>query len=439
MAELNINRRDVVLAGVASGLVASPASGLAACLPDGRTSNPDLLRQLDQDLKTHASFGIKLSGGMGDRKTGDWIAGRLKAAGFSVDRPAVTVPAFDPSETRLVLNGGHSIELFAQAPATVTPKDGVTAKVELVYSTHQARSATGAIAVVVVPYGRHAALFTGLVAPILDAALAAKPAAVVLVPTGPTKEVIALNTRLTPQPVPWAIMAPRDLPKLEEALGPDKRATLLVTGQSGSRQSSNVIATRKSGPNWLVLSTPRTGWFECVGERGTGTAAFLELAQWATRTYPDLSILAMNSGGHEYDFIGTREATRSAPTPPERTKLWVHIGATLAARDAQQLGDRVTGMLPSADPQRVLMTTDTIASIAKDAFAGLSGYERPIAVVPGAGELGGIVAKGYDKAFAVLGIHRWLHTRLDDLEKVDAGLLLPVVEAHRSVMKSVLG
>jgi hypothetical protein len=439
MAEFRINRREVVLGGAASGLAASTASASAACLPGGASADPALLKQLDQDLKTHASFGVKLSGGQGDRQTADWIAGRLEAAGFTVERTAVTVPGFAPEKTRLTLEGGPSAELFVQAPATVTPRGGVTAKVKLVYSVHQAPAAAGAIAIVVLPFGRYAALFSGVVGSMLDAAMAAKPAGVVLVPSGPTGEVVGLNTRLTPQPAPWAMLAPHDLDKFEAALTGETEGTLFVTGSTASRQSQNVIAKRERGPDWLVFSTPRSGWFQCVGERATGTAALLELAQWAARTYPELSILAINSGGHEYDFVGMHQAMKSDLPAPEKTKLWVHLGATLATRDAQQLGGRMMGMLPSADPQRILMATDKITPIAKQAFAGLTGYEVPVAVVPGAGELGGIVAKGYDKAFAGLGLHRWFHTRLDDLKTVDAKLLLPVVEAHRSVMKSVLG
>jgi Zn-dependent M28 family amino/carboxypeptidase len=56
-----------------------------------------------------------------------------------------------------------------------------------------------------------------------------------------------------------------------------------------------------------VISTPRSGWFDCVGERGTGTAVFLELARWAVDRFPDHSIHLVNAGAHEYYFAGSHK------------------------------------------------------------------------------------------------------------------------------------
>jgi hypothetical protein len=171
-----------------------------------------------------------------------------------------------------------------------------------------------------------------------------------------------------------------------------------------------------------------------VAERGTGTAAFLELTDWAASRFPELSVFAMNTGGHEYMFAGSHRVLDRAP-PPQQTLAWAHIGATLAARDAEERGGELV-MLDTADPQRTLMTTNAARAAARQAFRGLGGsLAEPVAVVRQAGELSTFTDLGYEKAFAVLGVHRWFHTTLDTIERVDARLLTPVVRAHQRAIE----
>ena len=67
-----------------------------------------------------------------------------------------------------------------------------------------------------------------------------------------------------------------------------------------------------------------------------------------------------------------------------------------------------------------------------------SGLERPGPVRSQAGELSTFTDRGYANAFAVLGVHRWFHTVEDTLERVDAGLLVPVLRAHQRTIELVV-
>lgn len=398
-----------------------------------------LLAQFSADLKTHAGFGIKRSGSQGDRATAGWISQRLKASGFSVETLPFDVPFFEPKKAELSFAGGKSTSLFVQPVAVTTPEAGITAPVVPVYSIYDAPAVEDKIAVVILPYGRYAAIFVGEVERLLSATAKARPRAIVLVTTGPTGKAVGLNTRAEPVvPMPLAFLAPEDLEGVREFVATRATATLVVEGDAGLRPSWNVIGRRERGDRWLALSTPRTGWFDCASERGTGTAVFLELADWAARHYPDLSIVALNGGAHEIDFGGIHEAMAYAP-PPERTAVWAHIGAALATRQAHLLGGRNLGLLNIAESERIVMATDPMMDAAAKYFAGLPGLETPAEVMPGAGELGDIVARGYKNAFAVLGLHRWFHTSEDTLDKTDAKLLLPVYEAHRRMIQGALG
>ena len=234
-----------------------------------------------------------------------------------------------------------------------------------------------------------------------------------LVTTGPSGEAVLLNTSpATPfVPLPLAILAPKDADPFIAAVASDAKATLTITGNGGRRPTPNLIARLERGPKWLALSTPRTGWFTCSAERGNGIAALLELTQWAESRFPDISIFGLNTGGHEYGFVGTHDSIDAAP-PPADTPLWVHLGSAMAARDMIAVGGR-PAVLQSADSHRILMATSNLIEDAERCFAGLTGLEAPREVLGGAGELSTVIDKGYASAFAVLGVHSWFHTEKD--------------------------
>jgi hypothetical protein len=233
-----------------------------------------------------------------------------------------------------------------------------------------------------------------------------------------------------------AVLAPKNAAPFVAAARAGEMGTLVLDGDATHRPCKNVVARLERGDQWVAISTPRSGWFGCVGERGTGTAAFLELAAWAGKRFPDLSVFLMNTGGHEYFFAGSHRALHEVPKP-EVTLAWAHIGATLAAKNAELRDGKLT-VLGTADPERSLMTTAAARGAAAEAFKGLEGLAEPVAVQPKVGELSTFTDLGYSKAFAVLGRHAWFHTPLDTLECVDAKLLAPVVRAHQRAIELLI-
>lgn len=415
------------------------AGALHGLLPRAARSQDDtsaVTARLAADLTRHASFGDKFSAGPGDVATAGWIAGRLRATGYSVVESTFEAPFFVARSTQLRL-GGATAPVIAQAPVAPTGAAGVSAPLRLVDGdVGDVGDVRGRIALVVAPFARHAALFPdrGLGATV-RAAAEAGAAAVVIVTTGPTGEAIALNAP-EDRPfvaVPAAVLAPKHAAPFVEAARDGATATLVVDGDATHRPSPNIVARLARGERWLAISTPRSGWFGCVGERGTGTAVFLELAAWAARQFPDTSVFLMNTGGHEYFFAGSHRVLHEAP-PPDQTLAWAHIGATLAARNSEQR-DGALVTLDTVDPGRTLMATDAASTAAAQAFRGLAGLEQPAAVRAQAGELSTFTDRGFARAFAVIGQHAWFHTAEDTLERVDAALLTPVLRAHQRALE----
>jgi len=426
-----LSRRSVI-GGMALGAAFAAGWPRASIAQD---DNGDLVARLRADLERHASFGLKFSGGPGDAATADWIAGRLRGIGYAVEESEFPAPFFVQRDARLTA-GAASVGVHPQAPVVPTAPRGLTAPLALVED--DVRDVRGRIALFVAPFGRHAALFPerGIGKTVREIAEAGA-VAVVIVTTGPTGEAIALNAPEEPfVPIPAAVLAPKAAAPFIEAARVGETATLVIDGEATQRPSKNLVARLERGRRWIVISTPRSGWYHCVGERGTGTAAFLEMAAWARTRFPDVSVFLMNTGGHEYFFAGSHHVLDEAP-PPEDTLAWTHVGAAIATRDAvERDGEWI--MLDEADPQRTLMATEAARDAAATAFAGLSGLSEPTPVRPQAGELSTFTDRGYRAAFAVLGVHRWMHTMDDTLERVDARLVVPVLRAHQRTIERLV-
>jgi hypothetical protein len=397
--------------------------------------------RLHADLVRHASFGAKFSGGTGDLATADWIAARLRASGYAVTESTFDAPFFAKRAARLTA-GDAVADVVAQAPVVPTGSAGITAKLAHVDAADDAApvgDVRGRIALIVAPFARHAALFAdrGLGQSVRLAAEQGA-AAVVIVTTGPSSEAIALNAPEEPfVPIPTAVLAPKYAEPFVSAALSGAQATLVLDGDATHRPCKNLVGRIERGDRWIAMSTPRTGWYGCVAERGTGTAVFLDLADWVASRFPTHSIFVMNSGGHEYFFAGSHRVLDQAP-PPTATAVWAHIGATLAARAAEDR-DGETVMLDTADSDRTLMATDGAREAATAGFAGIDGITGPVAVRPRAGELSTFTDLGYAHAFAVLGLHRWFHTVEDTLERVDAKLVVPVLSAHKRTIELLVG
>jgi hypothetical protein len=427
-----ISRREAVR-GLALGAVplAWPFSARAQ-----RGGDP-LTAQVQADLVRHAELGPKFSGGRGDNATAQWIADELRVIDYEIHESTFDAPFFVKRSARLVC-GSESADVVPQAPVVPTGAGGVAGPLALLEGEAAVGDLTGRIALLVAPFARHAALFAdrGIGRTVTEAALRGA-AAVVIVTTGPSREAIALNAPEQPfVRVPTAVLAPKDADAFVAAARAAAQATLVIDGDATHRPCKNIVGRLERGPRWIAISTPRSGWYDCVAERGTGTAVFLDLAAWAASRFPEYSVFVMNTGGHEYFFAGSHRVIGEAP-PPDATAVWAHIGATLAARDAEERDGRWV-MLDTADPQRSLMTTDNVRELAASAFQDLSGLAEPTPIRAQAGELSAFTDRGYARAFAAIGLHRWFHTEKDTIDCVDARLLVPVLAAHRKMIELVV-
>ncbi|MDP1631211.1 MAG: hypothetical protein Q8L66_07310 [Caulobacter sp.] len=423
------SRRDLLVATAASGL------------PIGRKIDRDTFDDAWHQgvLERYYGFGDKASGGPGDRASGEWLEGELTRAGYSCHRQAFSAPYFEPTETTLSIEG-QTAAVIPHAVVTPTGPEGLSAPLALALGH---RPLDGAIALIVLPARRWSSAADPLIAAALADAWSRGAAAAVLVTTGPTGDALALNAfahhRGPARPV--AVLAPRDAGPFLDAAANGRTGRLVLAGRGGERPAWNLTARlTRGGAQSVVLSTPRSGWFGCAGERGSGVAVWLAAATWLARRPGGFDVDLVATSGHEYENLGGAAYLEEAAPPPARTRLWVHVGANLAARDWHEFGGQLRP-LPGADSQRFLLASPNVADAFRRAFAGLPGVEAvyPATAANSAGELTNIIAGGYGSAAGFFGNHRFHHSRNDDMRCVSGALVRPVSEALRAALLDILG
>ena len=423
------SRRGLIMGAGAGGLAALPAQ---AAVP-----LDDAWRQAV--LERYFGFGDKSSGGPGDTAVGAWLESELTRAGYQCGRHSFTTPFFDAAETTLSVEG-HTAPVIPQAIVTQTGPEGLSAPLK---STHGDARLDGAIALIVLPSRRWSSALDGLIQSELTDVRARGAAAAIIITTGPSGEALALNApaHRDPDAVPTAVLAPSDARPFLDAAADGRTGRLVIAGRGGERPAFNLTARLDRGAGRsLVLSTPRSGWFGCAGERGSGIAVWLEAALWlAARSDPvDVDLVAIS--GHEYENLGGEAYLHHHAPPPDRTRLWVHVGANLAARDWHDYR-RPMSPLPGPDSQRYLLATPDVAGAFTRAYAGQPGLEAvyPATVENSAGELTNILRAGYPTAAGFFGNHRLHHSRNDDMRCVSTDLVRPPSEALRAALAEILG
>ncbi|RAK66303.1 hypothetical protein [Phenylobacterium kunshanense] len=385
-------------------------------------------------LERYQAFGDKASGGRGDIACGEWLEGELKGLGYACARQPFDVPAYEGEAPTLSMEGAAAT-LIPQAIVQPTPAAGLAGRL------YVPGRGEGDLALIVLPHARWSTA-KGEVERRVRAAAEAGAKAAILVTTGPTGEALALNTPVDKPlfDLPAAVLAPRDSRPFVEGAGRGAMATFRMTGRSFRRPAFNVTARLDRGAGrWLVISTPRSGWFGCAGERGSGLAAWRMLVAWAAKAKLPVDVAVVATSGHEYEYAGGEHFIAHLAPKPAQTALWVHLGANVAARDWHERGQSLAP-LPSADPQRFLLASSPLVQACRTAFAGQPGLEQAYPVDPKqvAGELASIVSAGYDPAMGIFGAHRFHHARSDDLRCVSPALVPPVAEAFKAVVTKAL-
>lgn len=391
---------------------------------------------LYRDLITYYNLGNHRTATDVDIKTTYWIARQLRGVGFQLKIQPFSLRQFFVRQTRLIV-AGKQVRSFPMWPPRATGPNGIRAPLAAFNKGTPANSLRGRIAVVKFPFDARAAVFNGSVhSELIAAAARAGALAVVAITEGPTGELIALNStaEASASPVPVVLSRPRDEAVFAQAIEQGTEAHLLVDGTNDPKaEAKNVVGKLERGRDWIVISTPQSGWFRCAAERGPGIALFLALARWASKRQSPTSFLFVSTSGHELGGLGMKSFLNTYAPPPGQVLCWLHLGAGIATWKWEQ-GTEGMKRLNQVDANRYLMSTDDLAPLLTDAFAGLPGLAPDTHRAVGEYEL--IRKAGY-RAFGIAAAHTFHHTPADSPEMTAPELLEPVAKAITRALEAI--
>ncbi|HEX3363524.1 hypothetical protein [Phenylobacterium sp.] len=416
-----IDRRQTMLAGLGAA-TALPAMTAHAAGPD-----PLFGAALYADVKAYAGLGEHRTGTAGDDATTVWMERALKAAGYAVERQAFDYPVFELGHVDIAL-GGRMLESFPYWTPVATPAGGITAPLS-------PSGGAGKIALLDLPIGAGGGLESPP-PPEIVAAVNGGALAVVAITENPLGEMAALNRnpKAAAWKVPVVLAAGREADALKAAAAAGRSVTVRLEGHSVTRPAHNVIGRRAGPGKPIVISTPKSGWFHCAGERGAGIAIWLGLARWLAASTKD-NIIVVASSGHEFDGYGAHHFTQTLAPKPADTRMWVAIGANVAAYDFA-LEDGQIARQPVPQATRTLGVSGPLVALGAKAFAGQRGYDKPLDLDAhnAPGELATFRKLGYRPLVGLVAGHPLHHTRRDLADVTDGAMLEPVARGLQAII-----
>jgi hypothetical protein len=376
---------------------------------------------LYDDVIRYASFGDHRTGTAGERAATRWLARRLQSAGLTVSYQPVPVRQFFVRESSLTV-AGSPVECF---PLWYPRAGSVTAPL-----TRQAedRAARGKVVLLgPTPRADTAAALARL--------KAAGALGAVIIAGGQSGLVAAANVPddAPPSPFPAVLVGSADRDRLLPATGDGQQVTLTVRGTNRTADAQNLFGRWQAGKDVIVVSTPKSGWFRCGGERGPGIAILLAVARWVCERKPAISYLLDFNTGHELHNLGTRRFLSGLAPPAASTRAWVHLGASIATWSYEATA---AGLRHFADPARYIIEANSprALDVAARAFAHLPAVKPRQG--PGIGEFGPVTAAGYEGLGVYGGPYRFFHTPADGPEGTAPELLEPVLHGVLTALKA---
>ncbi len=383
---------------------------------------------LKHDLSTFVGFGEHRVGTPGEVATVKWLEQRLKAAGYTT--------TIDDFSVKTLLNPGGLLSAFDQKikafPQWLPPSDALGKVITAPLQALEAPAGASSIRVLSSPTA-----FTANWIPRLDnlvrEAAAKGGTALIMAIKHPTDDLFVCNQHShDPFSIPVALIANRDLATLSKALhganpsSATSPASLTLLGETANIKGLNVIGKKPGKGRMIVLSTPLTGWFACGGERGSGIALWLRMAQALAQS--DRPVLMLGTGSHEVGHLGMAHALSHGAPSPNEVALWFHFGASLAAT---KLDTHYRFKTP-----QYLVGLPTSESWAKSALL----KHLPLYVAGNSathGEAGQVIGAGHQRFVGISGFFPGFHTPADDGQSVDYEKLEDIAQASLALIQGV--
>jgi hypothetical protein len=400
-------------------------------------------KNLFADVKKYVAFGDHRTATTADYQTSAWLEEVLSENGFQTSFFEFPVKQFFPEKTTFTIDN-KDYEVFPLWP--VLEKENLGAHGILIDADglKDKTKLKGKLALTRLPApgGQTTEQTYEQLQPLIEAGAVG----IVAITESTTGELVAYNTlaSIGPWEVPVVQIAPVHSTALKKAAQKKRTGTIQIEGTFKDVQARNVYGTIGNGNQYVVISTPISGWFACGGERGPGIAIWNALAAWLKehhKEYPYTFLFTANSG-HELNNLGAEVFLEKQAPKPEQTRLWVHLGAAIATR-AWKEDNGLYYLTDEPDENRNIFYTPSIAQNFEKIFNPVKARKvlcnaENKNVISRIGETGVVIAHDYPNVLGFAYLHRYHHIASDDERFTSPGLLEAIGLSIRNFIQTEL-
>ena len=379
-------------------------------------------------VKKFVGLGIHRTGTLTDFNTSAWLSHELSSYGYKVNYLEFPLKQFF-LESALVTAGQNSIPVFPlwyvndQKSLNVT---GILADRRFAQSNSDLKDKIALISL------KGSGQLDAIGTKTLNDLIAANVKGIIVITENISGEIVASNAKNDrPWPVPIVLVAPKDSAKLLSQI--NNTVGISIKGTFKQVKARNVYGTIGSGKQYVVVSTPISGWFTCGGERGPGIATWLALAKWAASAKLPYTFIFTANSGHELAGLGANAFLDQLAPPADKTKLWVHLGAGIATLQWQQTPNGLK-KLDVVDPKRTIIYTSTVKTAFGEAFKNIQANKREVQGEP-VGELVYVAKKGYQNYAGAAYSHPYFHVQTDDANTTSPVILQEIALAFKNFIQ----
>lgn len=430
-------------------LVATLATALIACTTtaDALAADPLGARSLLKDVRHYVHLGpvAHLTGSEADAATQRWMRGRLSAAGLQTGLDHYTYLGFDVRQLGLTIAGksiGHLAPYLYSGTTGATPRSAPLVYAGTGEGDVPASSLAGKIAVIDVEVAKtveptFASAFTKMAA--------SGAIGLVVVTEGPGDFPVSSDVDSRPggQKLPTLFVGKQTGQDVIAAAKAGQAAELLLDADVGARCTTNAwgILPGADPHRYIVIGTPTGAFTPSASERGPGVAALLGLARHYAAlpvAQRPLTLVFAVLSGHEIGYLGLPTLMQIHPDWFSGADAYVHLGASLAAVEQDELPNGTVQRSSAGEASRALYVSENplLEPLAHTAFAGA----QPIASEPPGAIDPGEQGYAYHAGIPIVsssGGSLYFHTAGDGIHGVSPTLLASMTDGFRGAIDSI--
>ena len=301
--------------------------GLGRAIGEPRTSQPtaagdDLAARIARVIEEYDRQGIHRTATAVDDASAMWLAALATRAGATATLESFALDRVDVASASIAADG-RRIEGLPLFDGTFTDAHGLTGSIGVAASNP-----------VIALVKLDAAGVQSEGQSIAELRRSSAIRAIVAVTEGATPGLSPTNAAsfVTPYGVPVLQVSSEHGAWLDDLAR--RGATLRFVAHATRTRATahNVVATvagRVPDLPPVVVMTPRSGWWQCAGERGGGLACWLETARALASAPARRPLLFVASSGHELGHLGLDAFLHSRPALMTTAAAWIHLGANI--------------------------------------------------------------------------------------------------------------